>query len=90
MGGGKNLVEALHADFVLPSYVVQWLKKNHPANAGEARDAGLTHGLGRSPEKGNGNPLWYSCLENFMDRGAWQVPWGCKVGCEGGPNTVKP
>ena len=28
--------------------------------------------LGRSPEEGNSNPLQYSCLENSMDRGAWQ------------------
>ena len=27
--------------------------------------------LGRSPGEGNGNPLQYSCLENFMDRGTW-------------------
>ena len=27
--------------------------------------------LGRSPEKGNDNPLQYSCLENSLDRGAW-------------------
>ena len=26
---------------------------------------------GRSPGEGNGNPLQYSCLENFMDGGAW-------------------
>ena len=32
---------------------------------------GSTPGLGRSPGGGNGNPLWYSCLENPMDRGAW-------------------
>ena len=25
----------------------------------------------RSPREGNGNTLWYSCLENPMDRGAW-------------------
>ena len=30
-------------------------------------------GLGRSPGEGNGNPLQYSCLENSMDRGAWQA-----------------
>ena len=30
-------------------------------------------GLGRSPEEGNGYPLQYPCLENFMDRGAWQA-----------------
>ena len=28
---------------------------------------------GRSPGEGNGNPLQYSCLENSMDRGAWQA-----------------
>ena len=41
--------------------------KNRPARAG---DMGLIHGLGRSPGEGNGNLLQYSCLENFMDRGA--------------------
>jgi len=30
-------------------------------------------GLGRSPGEGNNNPLQYSCLENPMDRGAWQA-----------------
>ena len=30
-------------------------------------------GSGRSPGEGNGNPLLYSCLENPMDRGAWQA-----------------
>jgi len=34
---------------------------------------GLIPGSGRSPGKGPGNPLQYSCLENPMDRGAWQV-----------------
>ena len=34
-------------------------------------DLGLIPGLGRSPGEGNGNPFQYSCLENFMDRGAW-------------------
>ena len=32
-----------------------------------------TPGSGRFPGAGNGNPLQYSCLENSMDRGAWQV-----------------
>ena len=36
-------------------------------------DLGLVLGSGRSPEEGNGNPLQYSCLENSMDRGAWQA-----------------
>ena len=30
-------------------------------------------GLGRSPGEGHGSPLQYSCLENPMDRGAWQA-----------------
>ena len=42
--------------------------KNPPASTG---DSGSTPGLGRSPGEGNGNPLWYYCLENSMDRGAW-------------------
>ena len=32
----------------------------------------LIPGLGRSSEERNGYPLQYSCLENSMDRGAWQ------------------
>ena len=44
--------------------------KNPPANAG---DAGSIPGLGTSPGEGNGNPLQYSCLENSMNRGAWQA-----------------
>ena len=45
-------------------------KKNPPVNAGDTKYAGSIPGLGRSPGVGNGNPLQYSCLENFMDRGA--------------------
>ena len=44
--------------------------KNPPANAG---DTGLIIGLARYPGDGNGNSLQYSCLENPMDRGAWQA-----------------
>ena len=38
-----------------------------------ARDLGLIPGSERSPGEENGNPLQYSCLENPMDRGAWQA-----------------
>ena len=38
-----------------------------------ARDLGLIPGSGRSPGEGKGYPLQYSCLDNFMDRGAWQA-----------------
>ena len=44
--------------------------KNLPANAG---DTGSIPGSGRSPGGGHGNLLQYSCLENPMDRGAWQA-----------------
>ena len=46
--------------------------KNLPANPGDPGDAGSVPGSGRSRGVGNGNPLQYSCLENPMDRGAWQ------------------
>ena len=47
--------------------------KNLPANTGDEKDAGLILGSGRSSGGGHGNPLQYSCLENSMDRGAWQA-----------------
>ena len=47
--------------------------KNPPANAGEARAMGLIPELQRSPGGGHGNPLQYPCLENPMDRRAWQA-----------------
>ena len=37
------------------------------SNAGDTGDPGSIPGLGRSPGAGNGNPLHYSCLENYMD-----------------------
>ena len=42
-------------------------------SACNAGDLGLILGLGRSPGEGNGNLLQYSCLENSMDRRAWQA-----------------
>ena len=36
-------------------------------------DPGSIPGLGRSPGEGNGNPPQYFCLEDLMDRGAWQI-----------------
>ena len=50
-------------------------------SACSADDLGSIPGLGRFPGEGNGNPLQYSCLQNSMDRGAWQAvysPWGRK------------
>ena len=47
--------------------------KNLPANAGDIND--VVRSLGREDplEERIGNPLQYSCLENPMDRGAWQA-----------------
>ena len=56
-------------NFFLTSLVAQMVK----ASAYTAGDLGLIPGLGRSPGEGNGSPLQYCCLENPMDRGAWQA-----------------
>ena len=47
--------------------------KNLSTNTGSERKGYSVTGLGRSPGGGNGNPLWYSCLENSVDREAWQA-----------------
>ena len=47
--------------------------KNLSAKAGDVRDAGSIPGSGGSPGRRHGNTLQYSCLENSMDRGAWQA-----------------
>ena len=47
--------------------------KNPHASAGDASNAGSITQLGRCPGEGNGNPLQDSCLENPMDREAWQA-----------------
>jgi len=47
--------------------------KTLPDNAGDIGDSGSVPGSGRSPGGGHENPLQYSCLENPMDRGAWQA-----------------
>ena len=44
--------------------------KNPPTNA---REANSIPGSERSLGEGNGNPLQYTSLGNFMDRGAWQA-----------------
>ena len=52
---------------------VDLVVENLPANAGDTTDMGSVPGLGRPSGGGNGNPLQYSCLENPMDRGAWEA-----------------
>ena len=49
------------------------LVMNLPASAHDAGASGSIPRRERSPGTENGNPLQYSCLENFMDRGAWRA-----------------
>ena len=58
--------------------LLRWLSGKYlPAKAG---DAGLIPGLGRSPRKGNGNPLQYSYLEKSHGQRSLvgYSPWGRK------------
>ena len=72
MGGdGKSILTAC-------SHRSPWIEgdsvvKNLSANARDSTHAGLIPGSGKSPGVRNGNRLQDSCLENSMDRGAWQV-----------------
>ena len=64
------LVEISGSESIVSGFPGCLVVKNLPASAG---DASLISGSERSPGGGNGNPLQYSCLENPMDRGAWQA-----------------
>ena len=54
----------------LPGFPGSSCGRESACNAG---DPSSITGLGRSPGEGNGNPLQYSCLENSINRGAWQT-----------------
>ena len=66
--GGKKSSEGTLLGFPGDSVV-----KNPPANAGDARDAGLIPGLGRSPGAWHGTVFWHSCLKIPLGRGAWKA-----------------
>ena len=53
--------------------LVALVVKNQPASAGDIRELSSIPGSGRSLLEGHRNTLQYSCLENSMDRGAWQA-----------------
>ena len=77
------LVESNHLEMytgVQQASQVVIVVKNLPASAGDVRDTGLSHGLGRYPGGGHGNPIQYSCLEDSMGK-AMVFPlivYGCK------------
>ena len=68
---GRESFLSLYLPFQASQVVL--VVKNLPTNAGDARDVVSIPGSGRFPERGNSNPLQYSCLESSMDRGVWQA-----------------
>ena len=66
-------------DSVSPRQIFLMFDKNVPDGSDSKESAcnmgnlGLIPGSRRSPGEGNGNPFQYSCLENSMDREAWQA-----------------
>ena len=78
--GEISLMQESEGDFLnRPQWPKSWssqmalVVENPFANAGEARDTVSIPGSGRSPGKGNSNPLPYSCPENSMDRRTWRA-----------------
>ena len=71
-GVAKGWTQLSNFHSFIHSQVVQ-VVKNQPANAEDIRNVALIPRSGRSLGEGNGKPLQYSCLENPMDRGAWQA-----------------
>ena len=63
----------MHFSYHYMTSQVALVIKNLLANAGDIRDVGSKPGTGKSLGGGHGNPLQYSCLENPVDRGAWQA-----------------
>ena len=64
-------VSKKHSHLMSYSGLPRWLSgKESACNAG---DVGLIPESGRSPGGGHSYPLQHSCLENSMDRGAWQA-----------------
>ena len=65
-----HCLNILESTVEIGAYFVAQMVKNLLANSG---DPGLIPGSGRSPGERHGYTLQYSCLENSMDRGAWQA-----------------
>ena len=69
-GSISNKIEWFCGIILLPP----WLShEESTCNVGGIGDTGSIPGMGRSPGRGNGNPLQYSCLRNSMDRGTWRA-----------------
>ena len=72
LGVSRKLFSMYRSSWHLKGFPGGSVVKNLPANA-DSGYAGLIPESGRSPGGGNGNPLQCSCLENPMDRGAWEA-----------------
>ena len=64
---------AIHMSFLVRCLKVFPGGSDGKESACNVGDLGSIPRLGRSPGEGNGSLLQYSCLENSMDRGAWQA-----------------
>ena len=80
--GGRRPEKEIHEEKHAPQAPCALEPRGHPGFPGgsvgkesacNVGDQGSILGLGRSPGEGNGNPFQYSCLENLMDRAAWQA-----------------
>ena len=72
-GIGYNLAKCRNGAFGTVGLPGGRVVRNLPASAGDRKDMSSIPGLGRSPGGGDGNLLQRSCLENSMDRAAWQA-----------------
>ena len=66
---GKDIFKCVHI-YILYIYICQRCLSGKESSC-SAEDSGSVPGSGRSAGEGNGNSLWYSCLRNRMDGGAW-------------------
>ena len=78
-GAGPQAASAFQHSFLCKYYHFPCASRGFPGasdgkeSACNAGDLGIIPGLGRSPGRERGSPLQYSCLENPIDRGAWQA-----------------
>ena len=71
-GGGWLLISRHKISVKYDEQGLPWCLSSEESACNEG-DLGLIPGLGRSPGRGHGIPLQYSCLENSMHREAWQA-----------------
>ena len=75
-GAGKSHLRLGKSNWEISCFsgtIAVWCSSDGKESVCNAGVLGSTPGLGRSPGEGNTNPFQYHCLENPMDRGAWQA-----------------